>query len=85
MHTCLEQEITLKKDIRLHFNCEIYFSVHFFTCFLHLQTSEMPSCGISSGYALFVKVKKISGQKMYFLVADENDKIQVSADIAPLK
>ena len=50
-----------KKDIRLHFNCEIYFG----TCFLHLKTGEMPSCGISSGYALFVKVKKkISGQKI---------------------
>ena len=49
-----------KKDIRPHFNCEIYFG----TCFSHLQTGEMPSCGISSGYALFVKVKKISGQKI---------------------
>ena len=43
-----------KKDIRLHFNCEIYFSVHVFA----LQTGEVPLCGISSGYALFVKVKE---------------------------
>ena len=49
-----------KKDIRLHFNCEIYFSVH---VFLHLQTGEMPSCCISSGYALFVKVKRSQGKK----------------------
>ena len=36
----------------------------------------MPSCGISSGYALFVKVKKkkISGQKIQCLVADEKDR-----------
>ena len=44
-----------KKYIRLHFNCEIYFQVY---VFLHLQTVEMPSCGISSGYALIVKVEK---------------------------
>ena len=51
-----------KKSIWLHFNCEIYFPVH---VFLHLQTGEMPSCGISSGYELFVKVKKRSqGKKL---------------------
>ena len=51
----MKYKCSFKKDIRLHFNCEIYFPVHIF---LHLQTGEMPSCGISSGYALFVKVKK---------------------------
>ena len=35
-----------------------FWNIYFGTCFLHLQTGEMPSCGISSGYALFVKTKK---------------------------
>ena len=33
-------------------------NIFFGTHFLHLQTGEMPSCGISSEYALFVQVKK---------------------------
>ena len=37
----------------------------------------MPSCGIPSGYALFVKVKKTSGQKIKYLVADEKDRFQL--------
>ena len=45
----------------LNLLCIVYFSVH---VFLHSQTGEMPSCGISSVYALFVKVKNITGQKI---------------------
>ena len=63
-----------KKDIRLHFNCEIYFLVH---VFLHLSTGEMPSCGISSWYALFVKVQKDLRKKIQYLVADEKDRFQL--------
>ena len=66
-----ETRNSFKKDIRLHFNCEIYFLVH---VFLHLQTGEMPSCGISSGYALFVKVKKDLKAK-YIIFSSRRKKI----------
>ena len=55
------QEKTLKKI----FGCISIVKYIFGTCFLHLQTGEMPSCGISSGYALFVKVKKELRAKKY--------------------
>ena len=54
MHTCMEQEMTLKKM----FGCISIVKDIYRYMFLHLQTGEMPSCDISSGYALFVKVKK---------------------------
>ena len=37
----------------------------------------MPSCGLLSGYALFVKVTKILGQKIQHSVADEKDRFQL--------
>ena len=37
----------------------------------------MPSCGISSGYALFVEVKKDLSTKIQYLVADEKDGSQL--------
>ena len=37
----------------------------------------MPSCGISSGYALFDKVKKDPKTKIQYLVAEEKDRFQL--------
>ena len=54
MHTCMEQEITLKRL----FGCISFVKYIIRYMFLHLQTGEMPSCGISLWYALFVKVIK---------------------------
>ena len=73
MHTCMEQEITLKKI----FGCISIVKLFFGTCFLTLQTGEMPSCGISSWYALFVKVKKDLRAKNIIIVADEKDRLQL--------
>ena len=65
----MEQEIFFlkkKKDIQLHLNCEIYFSVHF----LHLRHF--------SGYALFVKVKQdIRTKNPQYFVVDEKDRFQL--------
>ena len=69
-----ETRNNFKKDIRLHFNCEIYI---FGTCFLHLQTGEMPSCGILSGYALFVKVKKDLSAKYIIFSSRRKDRFQL--------
>ena len=61
MHTCMEQEITLKKI----YGCISIVKFIFRYMFLHLQNGEMPSCGILPGYALFVKFKKkTSGQNI---------------------
>ena len=59
MHTCMEHEIPLKKI----FGCISIVKYIFGTYFLHVQTGEMPLCGISSGYALFVKVKNVKVKK----------------------
>ena len=52
---------TLKKDIRLHFNCEIYFLVRvFYTC----KLVKCHHAAFHHGMPCLLRYKKISGQKI---------------------
>ena len=64
MHTYMDQEITLKK---IHFNCVFY------TC----KLVKCHHAAFHHGKHCLLRYKKISGQKILYLVADEKDRFQL--------